>query len=94
MRYAWSVTARFFFSQGTAMLEDPATGSAAANLGAWWIAMQRPLPCALQILQGAQAGRPSRLQLHVDAQGHIAVSGEVIELGGGSVALTLAVQGR
>jgi PhzF family phenazine biosynthesis protein len=35
------------------------------------------------------AGRPSRLQLDVDADGQISVSGEVIELGRGSVQLTL-----
>jgi predicted PhzF superfamily epimerase YddE/YHI9 len=49
--------------------------------------MDRPLPCHLQILQGAQAGRPSRLQLDVDAQRAIAVSGEVVELGRGRLSL-------
>jgi predicted PhzF superfamily epimerase YddE/YHI9 len=86
---AHSAVARFFFPQGGAVLEDPATGSAAANLGGWWLALQRPLPWQLQILQGVQAARPSRLQLDVDADGQISVSGEVIELGRGSVQLTL-----
>jgi PhzF family phenazine biosynthesis protein len=77
--------ARFFFPQGTAVLEDPATGSATANFGGWWLAMARPRPCHLQIAQGAQTGRPSRLWLDVDALGSIAVSGEVVELGCGSL---------
>ncbi len=32
---------RFFFPQGPAVLEDPATGSATANLGGWYVAMDR-----------------------------------------------------
>jgi predicted PhzF superfamily epimerase YddE/YHI9 len=79
--------ARFFFPQGASVIEDPATGSATANFGGWWLALRHPLPCRLQILQGAQAGRPSRLQLDVDANGQIAVGGDVIELGRGSVTL-------
>lgn len=78
--------ARFFFPQASAVLEDPATGSAAANLGGWWLAMGRPRPCRLRIHQGAQAGRPSRLQLTVDEAGSIGVGGDVFELGSGSVA--------
>ncbi len=35
---------RFFFPQGGAVIEDPATGSATANLGGWYLAMGRPLP--------------------------------------------------
>lgn len=81
--------ARFFFPQGTAVLEDPATGSATANFGGWWLAMARPRPCHLQIDQGAQTGRPSRLLLDVDADGRISVGGDVIELGQGSVTLPI-----
>jgi PhzF family phenazine biosynthesis protein len=39
--------ARFFFTQGVTALEDPATGSAAANFGGWWLAMGRPLPAMI-----------------------------------------------
>lgn len=81
------VLARFFFTQGTAVLEDPATGSAAANLGGWWLATGRTRPCRLQIAQGEQTGRPSLLHLQVDAEGAIDVGGEVIELGRGRIAL-------
>jgi PhzF family phenazine biosynthesis protein len=79
--------ARFFFPQGAAVLEDPATGSATANLGGWWLAMQRPRPSRLQILQGALMGRPSRLHLDVAADGAITVGGEVVELGCGTLEL-------
>jgi trans-2,3-dihydro-3-hydroxyanthranilate isomerase len=78
--------ARFFFQQGSAILEDPATGSATANLGGWCLALARPLPCSFEIFQGEYAGRPSTLHLRVDALRHVLVSGEVIELGRGQVA--------
>jgi trans-2,3-dihydro-3-hydroxyanthranilate isomerase len=81
------VLARFFFPQGTAVLEDPATGSATANLGGWWLAMGKPLPCALTASQGTQIGRPSTLYLNVDASRQIRVGGDVIEIGRGRLAL-------
>lgn len=79
------ILSRFFFPQGTAMLEDPATGSACANLGGWWLAMNRDLPCKLIISQGEQVARPSTLYLDVDAPQQIRVGGEVIELGRGTI---------
>ena len=78
---------RFFFPQGPAVLEDPATGSATANLGGWYIAMGRELPCRVEISQGEQAGRPSALYLSVDEERRVHVSGDVIELGRGAVTL-------
>jgi len=79
------VLARFFFPQGAAILEDPATGSACANLGGWWIAMNREIPCNLMISQGEKIERPSTLELAVEAGGQIRVSGEVIEIGRGTL---------
>jgi PhzF family phenazine biosynthesis protein len=76
---------RFFFPSGTAILEDPATGSATANLGGWLIATGRPCPLSYQISQGEYTGRPSSLYLTVNAERHILVSGDVIELGRGTV---------
>lgn len=81
------LVARFFFQQGNAILEDPATGSATANLGGWCLAVDRPLPCSFEIGQGEQVGRSSTLYLHVDAGRRIQVSGDVVELGGGAIAL-------
>ncbi|MGB6310266.1 MAG: PhzF family phenazine biosynthesis protein [Steroidobacteraceae bacterium] len=79
--------ARFFFPQGAAILEDPATGSATANFGGWCLAMQLKLPVELQISQGEFVGRPSALHLRVSAAREIFVGGDVIELGRGSIKL-------
>jgi trans-2,3-dihydro-3-hydroxyanthranilate isomerase len=77
--------ARFFFPQGPAILEDPATGSATANFGGWCLAMQRPLPVKLAIAQGEFVGRPSSLFLRVDADRSIFVGGDVLEIGRGTI---------
>jgi predicted PhzF superfamily epimerase YddE/YHI9 len=69
------------------MLEDPATGSATANFGGWCLAMNRPLPVALEISQGDLAGRPSTLHLDVGQDWRVRVAGEVIEVGAGSMTL-------
>jgi trans-2,3-dihydro-3-hydroxyanthranilate isomerase len=81
------VLARFFFPHGSEIREDPATGSATANLGGWWLAMGRALPCTLLASQGEQIGRPSTLYLDIDRGGQIRVGGDVIELGRGSVTI-------
>ena len=79
---------RFFFNKNAgAIAEDPATGSACANLGAFALAVDVPLPLARVLSQGEHTGRPSRLLLAVDATGAIGVSGEVIELGRGYIEL-------
>jgi PhzF family phenazine biosynthesis protein len=76
---------RFFFPVGSAVLEDPATGSATANLGGWMIATGRKLPCHFEISQGEYADRPSTLLLDVDRDRRIFVSGDVIELARGTL---------
>ena len=81
------VRARFFFPKGAAIAEDPATGSACANLGGWLLGRNPALPLERAIRQGDEVGRPSRLGLRVDAAGRIFVSGRVIELGRGAIAL-------
>jgi PhzF family phenazine biosynthesis protein len=87
-RGAGKTLARFFFVQGAAMLEDPATGSATANFGGWCIATDRPLPLHCEISQGEMAGRPSSLYLEVDIDRRIGVSGDVIEIAAGAVRLS------
>ena len=77
------LTARYFFPSGQAIVENPATGSATANLGGWWLGMNRPLPIALTISQGRQVHRPSELTLEIDAARSVRVSGAVIELARG-----------
>jgi PhzF family phenazine biosynthesis protein len=81
------ISARFFFPHGTAIAEDPATGSACANLGGWFVATDAALPVSKTIQQGAAIKRPSRLYLHVDANKTIFVSGEVIEVASGVLTL-------
>jgi PhzF family phenazine biosynthesis protein len=79
--------ARFFFPVGGAILEDPATGSATANFGAWCLAMKRTLPIQLQISQGEYAGRPSTLFLDVNRERQVFVGGDVFEIGRGTITL-------
>ena len=81
------ILSRFFFPDGAAILEDPATGSACANLGGWYIAMGRRPPLAFEVAQGEQIGRPSILQLEVNSDNEVFVGGEVIEIGSGTLNL-------
>jgi trans-2,3-dihydro-3-hydroxyanthranilate isomerase len=93
MTYLWARTSentadvRFFFPKGGAIIEDPGTGSACANLGGYLLAQNEPLPVSWTLSQGEQTGRPCTLTLEVDAQGNIFVGGQVIELGRGIISL-------
>lgn len=91
MAYVWAAdgptwTVRYFYAENGGIVEDPATGSACANLGGWHIAQNRA-PFTATLRQGDAVGRPSRLGLRVDADGGIYVSGDVIELGRGTIDL-------
>lgn len=81
-----TVTARFFFPAGGAILEDPATGSACANLGGWFQATRPGEDVRRVVSQGDAVARPSTLYLSVEG-GRIRVGGDVIELGRGELAL-------
>ena len=92
LAYVWADTpqgvfARFFFGRGPAIAEDPATGSAAANLGGWLLATGAALPAHRVVHQGDRVGRPSELRLTVDRERNIFVSGRVLELGRGVIDL-------
>lgn len=93
MAYVWAevapngVLARFFFLKRGAIVEDPGTGSACANLGGWLVATDAARPCTLTVAQGEAIGRRCRLGLTVDAEGGIFVSGRVMELGKGTITL-------
>ncbi|MDH3000591.1 isomerase [Chelonobacter oris] len=80
---------RLFFGQNGVVLEDPGTGSAAANLGGWAIANQRT-PLDWNITQGDEIRRPNRLRLQVDQQQIIYVGGKVILVGQGEFFLPLS----
>ena len=86
--YLWApredgdLEARLFFTQDGAVIEDPATGSACANLGGWFQGRgERGI--SHRIHQGSAVHRPSLLQLEVDADGAILVSGTVSEVARG-----------
>ena len=81
------VLSRFFFPKYGAVVEDPGTGSACANLGGWLLATEAPLPQRVTISQGETVGRPCRLGLEVTVDRRILVSGRVVELGRGTITL-------
>lgn len=87
--YLWAPTgtetieARLFFTQNNAAIEDPATGSACANLGGWFVANGQ-VGFRRRIHQGSAIRRPSVLDLTVDDKGTIFVSGAVRAVGRGS----------
>ena len=80
---AKKILSRFFFPDNGAILEIPATGSACANLGGWFVAMGRRPPLNFEVSQGEFIGRPSTLQLEVNSDNEVFVGGEVIEIGSG-----------
>lgn len=92
MAYAFAregdhVLSRFFFLKHGAVIEDPGTGSACANLGGWLLATRASLPQRLRIDQGESVLRPCRLGLEVTTDARIRVSGRVIEIGRGVISL-------
>jgi PhzF family phenazine biosynthesis protein len=80
------VEARFFFPSGAAILEDPATGSACANLGGWFSVVRPRTDMRRVISQGEAVKRPSTLYLDV-THGAIHVGGDVIEIARGTLSL-------
>ena len=82
-----SITARYFFAGTQGVIEDPGTGSASANLGAWLAMQQHALPLAFDVSQGDAIDRPCRLTLDVTINGEILVGGRVIEIGRGCIEL-------
>ena len=63
------------------IVEDPATGAAAAALGGYLrtLGLVSP-PARFTVLQGEDMGRPSRLDVLVPATGGIEVSGTAVEM--------------
>lgn len=77
-----NVFVRFFSLENGAIVQDSGTGSACANLGAYFI-LQGQFPTQKAIFQGDDMGRPNRLTLKVDSEQNIFVGGNVIEVGKG-----------
>jgi PhzF family phenazine biosynthesis protein len=65
---------------GIGVVEDPATGAAAAALGAYLRELGLSGPPHITVLQGEDMGRPSRLDVHVPAAGGIAVTGQAVPI--------------
>lgn len=83
------VESRFLFESGATLAEDPATGSACANLGGWYLAAGAgdalALPFSLEVHQGDRVLRPSTLRLSIGTDRRIRVGGDVAWLGAGSI---------
>ena len=63
------------------VIEDPATGSAAAALGGYLRAIEYlPIPAKLLIYQGETLGRPSQLTVEIPKSGGIIVRGTAVRL--------------
>lgn len=74
--------ARNLFPVGT-VVEDPATGSAAASVGAYLRELAKVgVPTDVVIHQGRHVGKPSLLRVHIPVQGGITVSGSASHLPG------------
>lgn len=96
LAYVWaplaenSALVRFFFLKHGAVVEDPGTGSACANLGGWLLAPAgggHRGPLAWTLHQGEQLGRANVLELGIDTHDAIHVGGRVIEIGRGEITL-------
>jgi PhzF family phenazine biosynthesis protein len=68
---------RAFFPKGTAVAEDPVTGSLNAGLAQWLMAAGlAPEHCV--VAQGTALGRAGRVHLHRDGQGTVWVGGDTV----------------
>lgn len=75
------LTARNLFPVGR-ITEDPATGSAAASVGAYLRARRLvTTPAEITILQGEHVGRASRLDVRIPVSGGIVVTGTATPIG-------------
>lgn len=63
------------------VVEDPATGAAAAAFGGWLRASgQVAVPADVTVHQGIDQGRPSRLDVHIPLHGGIVVAGDAVDI--------------
>lgn len=81
----WRETEHVFHSRNPfpvgGVIEDPATGAAAAALGGYLREMRLvQVPAHILIRQGEAMGRPSRLEVEIPEKGGIVVSGTAVEI--------------
>ncbi len=85
LQLVWRQDRQLFHSRNPfpvgGVVEDPATGSAAAAFGGYLRAAGLvAVPTTLQIRQGEAMGRPSQLRVTIPASGGIVVSGGAVRL--------------
>lgn len=73
-----NVTSRYFWVNHGEIREDPGTGSACANLGAWLLDRGTKGPGTWRVEQGHATGRVNHLRLRIDEKNDVFVAGRVI----------------
>ena len=89
IQLVWRETDHVFHSRNPfpvgGVIEDPATGAAAAALGGYLREKELVrLPAQIIIRQGEAMGRPSRIEVEIPEKGGIIVSGTAVKLSEGS----------
>lgn len=82
-----NVTSRYFWVNHSEIREDPGTGSACANLGAWLIERGTTGPATWRVEQGHATGRVNHLRLRIDDKNDVFVAGRVIPVMKGTLEL-------
>jgi len=85
IQLVWRETDHVFHSRNPfpvgGVIEDPATGAAAAALGGYLREKRLvQVPAKIIILQGEAMGRPSRLEVEIPESGGIVVSGAAVKI--------------
>ncbi|NWF62384.1 MAG: PhzF family phenazine biosynthesis isomerase [Fischerella sp.] len=85
LQLIWRESATVFHSRNPfpigGIVEDPATGSAAAALGGYLRASELvTVPTTILIRQGEAIGRPSQIVVHIPVRGGIVVTGQAIHI--------------
>jgi PhzF family phenazine biosynthesis protein len=85
LQLIWRESERVFHARNPfpvgGVVEDPATGAAAAALGGYLRAAGLiAVPASILIRQGEAMGRPSRLMVHIPVRGGIVVSGTAVSM--------------
>lgn len=83
LQLVWRESSNVFHSRNPfpvgGVIEDPATGAAAAALGGYLRSNRAvPVPSEITILQGQDMGRPSQIHVEIPEAGGIVVSGEAV----------------